>query len=80
MNYLECKQCGGAMRQRTQAQHNLGAQLAGVVVFLVGLFAAVALPLGIFWGGALMLGSLFLGYRKRKLWVCESCGYHFERI
>lgn len=80
MQTIDCKQCGGTMKTQTKAQHNLGAQLAGVLVFLFGLYAFFSLPAGAIYGSVLMVGALFMGYSKRKLWVCGSCGYHFDRM
>jgi len=76
---VKCQQCGGAMRKTSKAEKSLGLQLLGVLLFFVGLALLFIVPIGTIFGVVLMAGSLGLGYSKRKVWKCNSCGYFFER-
>lgn len=77
---VTCKQCGSNMKRTTKGESNLGLQLAGVLLFLLGVFLLFLFPIGTFVGVFLMVGAARLGYKKRKLWVCDGCGYFFERV
>ncbi|MDY6979363.1 MAG: LITAF-like zinc ribbon domain-containing protein [Pseudomonadota bacterium] len=76
---IKCQQCGTPMQKTTKADKSLGLQLLGVVLFLVGVGLLFLFPLGTIVGVILMIGSLRLGYSKKKVWKCPSCGYFFER-
>ncbi|HSH29894.1 MAG TPA: hypothetical protein VK971_08310 [Thiohalobacter sp.] len=76
---LKCQQCGGLMEKTKKAESNLALQLLGVVLFLFGVGLLFVFPLGTLFGIVLMLGSLRLGYSKKKVWKCTNCGYFFER-
>jgi len=67
------------MSKTTKADRNLGLQLLGVILFLVGLGLLFVFPLGTIAGIILMIGAARLGYSKKKVWKCGNCGYFFER-
>ncbi len=75
---LSCKQCGGVMRRRTLSQGNcLGIALAlvlfagGVAISLTGIGALIGVPL--------ILCSLFVGGKRRRVWRCTACSTILER-
>ena len=76
---VKCQQCGTMMSKTTKADRNLGLQLLGVILFLVGLGLLFVFPLGTIAGIILMIGAARLGYSKKKVWKCGNCGYFFER-
>lgn len=80
MDEVTCKQCGTAMRSTVRAEHNLAVQLLAVVVFIVGIALLFVVPLGTIIGIFLMLASLRMGYKRRKVWACKNCGYFFDRM
>jgi hypothetical protein len=76
---IKCQQCGGKMSKTTKADSSLALQLLGVLLFLFGIGLLFVFPIGTLFGIILMLGSLRLGYSKKKIWKCSNCGYFFER-
>jgi Fe2+ transport system protein B len=76
---VKCQQCGSQMKKTTKADKSLTLQLLGVVLFLFGIWLLFYFPIGTIFGVILMLGSLRLGYSKKKVWKCPKCGYFFER-
>lgn len=76
---VKCQQCGSPMQKTTRANKSLGLQLLGVVLFFLGVVLLFVPPLGTLLGVVLMIGSLGLGYSKKKIWKCSNCGYFFER-
>ena len=76
---LKCRQCGSTMHKTEKKDKNLGLQLVGVVLFLLGVALLFVFPLGTVGGLILMVGAARLGYRKMKVWKCDACGYFFER-
>lgn len=67
------------MRRTKRAEHNIALQLLAVVVFIVGVVLLFVIPVGTIIGIILMLASLSMGYKRRKVWLCDRCGYFFER-
>lgn len=79
-DYLKCKQCDGSMYKTRRKEHNIGLQLVGVLVFFVGVAIAFYYPVvGWVLGPILCLVSLGMGYKSRKIWLCQQCGAFFER-
>ncbi len=76
---VKCQQCGSQMKKTTKADKSLGLQLLGVILFLFGIGLLFLFPIGTFFGVVLMIGSLGLGYSKKKVWRCPNCDYFFER-
>ena len=76
---VSCKQCGGVMVKTKKADKNIGLQIVGVLVFLLGLGLLFLFPIGTIAGVILMIVAARLGYKQVKVWKCESCGYFFER-
>ncbi len=77
---LDCKQCGGQMKRSTKAEKNYAAQVFGVIVFIVGFVLLFMFPIGTIIGVLLMIAAARMGYKKRNIWECTSCGYFFERV
>lgn len=67
------------MRRTMRAEHNIALQLFAVVVFVIGLFLLFLIPIGTIIGILMMLASLSMGYKRRKVWLCSKCGYFFDR-
>jgi uncharacterized protein YqhQ len=76
---VKCQQCGSQMEKTTKADKRFALQILGVALFLFGIALLFVFPIGTILGVALMIGSLGLGYSKKKIWKCSSCGYFFER-
>lgn len=79
MASVTCKQCSSAMKQTTRVQKDYGMQLVGVVLFIIGVVLLFVFPIGTLLGVILMIGAARLGYSKKPVWLCHSCGYFFER-
>lgn len=77
---ISCKQCGSAMRREVRGEHSCAVQLLAVAVFIIGLVLLFLPPIGTIIGILLMLGSLGMGYKRRKVWACKNCGYFFDRM
>lgn len=76
---ITCQQCGGTMKTTKRTEKNLGLQLLGVLLFLVGLSLLLFFPLGTIAGIFIVIGSARLGRSKKNIWRCQNCGYFFER-
>lgn len=76
---IECKQCSTPMKKTKKNEHNIGLQLFGVVLFIIGLALLFVVPIGTVIGIFLMLGASTMGFKRRKIWKCGECGYFFER-
>jgi len=74
-----CRQCGSAMWKTKKDEKNIVMQLLGVVVFLIGLCLLFAFPIGTVIGIVLMLVACQMGFKRKKVWKCDACGYYFER-
>lgn len=79
MDTIECKQCGGTMREKDQVKQDRGVQVVALLLFLVGLALLAFFPLGTIAGVLVMIFTWRMGYKTIRTWVCESCGYFFER-
>lgn len=77
---INCKQCGCAMRKEVRGEHSCAVQLLAVAVFIIGLVLLFVVPIGTIIGIVLMLASLGMGYKRRKVWACRNCGYFFDRM
>ena len=67
------------MKRKKISQHGCGGQLAGVVVFLIGLVLLFLVPVGTVIGAILILLSLSMGYSTKKVWQCKSCRSVIDR-
>ena len=76
---LKCNHCHSLMRKTTKAERDMVLQLLAVLLFLGGAIMLFVVPVGTVFGIILMLTSLFLGYKKIKVWKCPNCGHFFER-
>ena len=74
---INCKQCDGEMFKTKMVDKNMGLQVLGVIVFLIGLVLLFFFPFGTIIGLILMIVAARLGYRKIKAWKCKTCGYFF---
>jgi len=76
---VRCKQCGSEMEQTHKVDRNIAVQLLGVLVFIIGVALLPLFPIGTILGFSLILFSLKMGYKKKRILECPSCGYSFER-
>lgn len=76
---VKCQQCGNQMVKTKKTERSMVLQLLGVILFLFGFGLLFLFPIGTFFGVFLMIGSLKLGYSKKKIWKCPNCEYFFER-
>jgi len=67
------------MEETTKTEKSLGLQLLGVILFLIGLALLVIFPIGTIAGIILVIGATRLGHTKKNVWLCQNCGYFFER-
>jgi hypothetical protein len=73
----QCIHCSQSMHRTSRREHDYVMQILGIVLFLVGLalcFTVVGLIIGI----PLMIVAARIGYKTRKVWACQSCGYFYE--
>ena len=75
---VKCQQCGSSMVKTKKAFRNLGLQVAGLLVFLLGIGLLFAFPIGTFFGIVLMIAAARMGYKEKKIWKCPKCGHFFE--
>jgi hypothetical protein len=74
-----CQQCGCKMKLRKIAKSDLGLQMLGLLLAIVGVAIAIFLfPVGILIFLLLLIPAGRMGYKKRKGWHCANCGYFFE--
>lgn len=76
---IACKQCNGKMKKDKKIESSIGLQILGIFIFLIGFAMLFVFPIGTIAGLILILAALRLGYKKKPVWVCPSCGYFFER-
>lgn len=67
------------MKATKKTDSDLGVQMFGCAIFVVGLVLLFMFPIGTIIGIFLMLGAVRMGYKKTKVWKCVQCGYFFER-
>ncbi|WP_045860339.1 hypothetical protein [Teredinibacter purpureus] len=76
---LDCEKCGTEMNKTSRSEHNYGLQVLGVILFIVGVICLFIVPIGTIIGVILMILSARLGFKKSKVWLCNNCGYFFNR-
>lgn len=74
-----CQQCGGKMRKTKRDDHDYGLQFVGVALFFAGLIVLFIAPFGALIGLAMIVGAMFMGFKRQKVWSCNNCGYFFQR-
>jgi hypothetical protein len=67
------------MNKDVKTESNMALQVLALVLFFFGLVIAFIFPIGTILGLAIMLGCVRMGYKRRKVWLCNDCGYFFER-
>lgn len=67
------------MKAQTKTENGCLMILVALFLFLLGIVVTIMVPMGIIFGPILIVIGLFTGGKRRKLWVCRSCGYFFER-
>jgi hypothetical protein len=71
----KCIHCDGTMRRVKLSPSNPLVIVCGVIVALIGLALVLVSPVvsvPVFCTGA------FFILRKRSVWQCERCGYHYD--
>lgn len=79
MKSIDCKQCGGLMRRDHKVDKSYALQFVGLILFVIGLFLLVIVPIGTIIGIILMILAARMGYSRKKVWKCLECGYYFDR-
>jgi hypothetical protein len=74
-----CQQCSSPMKKTEKVDKSIALQVAGILVFLIGLALLFAFPIGTVFGVLLMIGAARMGSKKVKIWKCTRCSYFFER-
>lgn len=70
-----CKLCGGPMKKTVVSNGNCAGITIALVVFFVGLAIIFMFPvIGWILGPVIMIGALFMGGKRRKVWKCTQCG------
>ena len=69
---LKCEKCGGVMYK---SRRSLG--MVGFIIMGAGVAAAyyISTLLSVI----LIIVGLIIGFKIRYSWICEDCGYKFER-
>lgn len=73
-----CTHCGGPMTATTKTESSAALQVAGVLVFLIGLGLLWVFPIGTIFGIVLMIGACKMGSTKRRIRRCGRCGHFYE--
>lgn len=68
---LKCEKCGGIMYRSREEKG-----MIGLFLIILGLLLLAFIPL---LGIAGIVGGIIVGSKIRYLWICEDCGYKFER-
>ena len=85
MAKLDCQQCGGVMKKAAFSSGNFTGIIFALIVFFLGVWLLVTIPTGIdstfrmVIGVLLIIVSLGMGGKRRKVWKCKNCGYVFDR-
>lgn len=73
---IPCPVCATAMQKRKRLEANREAEVAGILLILLGV-ASLPLIYGFCFGPILMvIGAWMVGGTKRPYWVCARCGHH----
>ena len=70
-----CRQCGAEMQKATKVERGSGVNFAAVALFVIGLALLFVFPAGTVIGAFLIVGAFILGYPRKKVWKCGSCGF-----
>jgi len=76
---LKCQKCGGSMHKTNKINSSISIQIAGLILFIVGIILLFVFPIGTLVGIVIMILSAKMGYKRIKVWKCKNCGYFFER-
>ena len=74
---LKCEKCGGKMLK--SRKYSSGSSLVAIILILIGFPLLFLFPIGT------LIGVVFIGFgiekgaQPRFFWVCQDCGYKFER-
>jgi len=75
---VACDHCGGPMVATTKTESSAALQVAGVLVFLIGLGLLLAFPIGTIFGIVLIIGACKMGRSTRNIRRCTQCGYFYD--
>jgi len=80
LKIVKCQHCGSAMNKTKKSDVSIGLQLVGVFLFFLGIaMFFMYFPLGLILGIIVMIVSARLGFKQKKVWMCSSCKFFFER-
>ena len=75
-----CQQCGGGMVKKTISTGNFTGIIFALIVFCIGVVLLIADDEAFNIIGILViLFSLFMGGKRRKVWKCKSCSSIVDR-
>jgi ribosomal protein S27AE len=77
--HLKCGQCGGSMKKNEGTSEKWQKQIIALLVFCSAVAAALFIPFGWIFGIPVALVSMFYGAKGKKRWICQNCGYFFDR-
>jgi hypothetical protein len=75
-----CLRCGSRMQSTTRSSAGLGGIALTVLLVAAGASAFCLLPgFGFLIGPVLcVLGLVYIGAQRRRVWRCEKCGDYFD--
>ena len=75
-----CQQCGGEMVKKTISTGNITGILFAIIVFCIGVVLLISDDEAfILIGFLVIIISLFMGGKRRKVWKCKSCSSLVDR-
>ncbi len=76
-----CLQCGGRMRAATRMADALSGIVLPLLTLAAGVLVTFFVPgVGCVAGPLLCAVALFVGGKRRKIWLCDRCGGFFDRV
>ena len=74
---LKCEKCSGEMLK--SRKYSSGSSLVSMILILIGFLLLFLFPIGTLIGVVFIGFGIKKGIQPRFFWVCQSCGYKFER-
>ena len=66
------------MKICTRTERNMGLQVLGVILFIVGALMLLAFPIGTILGILIIIGAARIGHKEIRVQKCQHCGYFFQ--
>ena len=68
-----CRQCGAGMQKVRERGSGVKAPAVGLLV--IGVALLFVFPAGTAIGAFLIAAAFVLGYPRKKIWKCQTCGF-----